>query len=1092
MKIQLINKLNKICNVYRMFNFSNSSVNDEIVEVLNLFKTHFANDDSILCLNPALYIIKDVIEWKLDPFNGFTLYSKINKEKLMNIVETQVKLNKALGISVTQSYLLDHHEHKNRIQGSIRLTRHKYENFKYDPKNKRHEVISIPDEIDNHFPEIELSTLNDSLISASILEKGEIIDIRRDSGDSEKGNKLVVAIENKIIDKINSDLYNVSNYLKAEACEFPLTNSEYDLLAVYSTVTSNIDEKGERKFLGLGGIFVIIRHDLVNEEVINALNQIINVLSARVTFQYYRLELRNSQIKSAIAAIMSRNMSHNLGSHVLSGTKTELAKRSFSFRMEKPEEEPEFVRGGYRLFQYLQERMDFVSVLVNHEPYHKDFNAPLNLKADILDEFAVDGRGNRHKGSKEKTHSYLLNHIVSSERVLRNAVSNDFLEIEIQLLKYKTEGDEKEVQCFTSLANGDNNSNEFNEINFSVPLGVNSRHAMLTIIENYIRNITKHKSKEISQKIEDNKKSGKTEKLEISILIDLKEDSKEYELTIFDNLVSSIHDIKSLNDKINNSETYNEKNDPDGYNHIKIINQNGTLNRYNKGLKEILICAAWLKGKTDDWSILESKNHGLVKYVPLSVSKVPNVNDRPKYVIDKTWKETNTSCYCGLQINLPIHNFYFYVHDIDKENYKEKCYNLPSAEIYIISIKTNELDIKNEIRKILPKVIFWEEVSTMFTIENQQDITNNNNNNNKEHLSILYKHLYSEKYKDCKIVINYTDDWKDDIEVKDLVYRSGVNQSIKNYNDVLNILINHFKTHLFIAHNDSPSIFDTNTKKLREAGFFDKIEYLEGISGGNFTYNLICNAPIDLIQYYRIIEAASTRIAIVDERIYKRYKEIKFPAETNSFSTQDIAILNQLLANYKKSTEGNKYHILYNSNNKLFDSFFRSMGIMQIAERKKWLDDNTEISFATEESYNKLWLKKKNIYLYNIVRDDNNSVDNFILLDINGLTSKVENNLDFLSIHYGLVEKLGLIEKGSDNFDSKNKFVVYLNKMGVDLNRTKVCIHSGRGGVMEWQNEITFIPVSSIDAQMDDSKYKLSQMFLNQKYKLFENGNQRR
>lgn len=199
---------------------------------------------------------------------------------------------------------------------------------------------------------------------------------------------------------------------------------------------------------------------------------------------------------------------------------------------------------------------------------------------------------------------------------------------------------------------------------------------------------------------------------------------------------------------------------------------------------------------------------------------------------------------------------------------------------------------------------------------------------------------------------------------------------------------------------------------------------------------------------------------------------------------------------YKSDKDINK---LLRADYGLFRKFFISLSLKDEPEQNKWLEANCTINNIASDSKKKIWLKKKNIFLYNLFIEDEGSISSrsetsipegsisaqYKLFDIDQNECKCEKNIDFVSIHYGLIEKLGLIKNSNHNFSTDNKqdFKQFLAAIGIDPETTKISIHSGRGGVIEWQNEITFIPISSIDAQMDDSKFKLAQMFLTQKFK---------
>lgn len=850
------------------------------------------------------------------------------------------------------------------------------------------------------------------------------------------------------------------------------TDSFYLDSTLFNDKMSNEELKKDdeqKKQLEKGILYCNIGCRIVNGddiEICSFVYHVRNVLN-KIRFIRERIEyekiIKKAQIKSAIAAIMSRNMSHNLGSHILSGTKSEIANNNFNLDRKQ-------VIGTYRLFQYIQERMDFLSVIINQESTHKEFNAPLNLKADILDEFAVDGRGERHKSSSDSSHSFLLSHIVSSEKITRESKNKDNLNIEIQILKKEKENNSILYKCFTSLANGDNNTNEFNEINFSVPLGVNSRHAFLTILENYIRNIAKHKTSEISTLIAINKNSNLDNKLVISILVEMpdmeildekkdKSDDKQRncKITIFDNLPVKETDICDLNNRINIGTNCEYESDEYGIQNIKILNNDYSLNKYNKGLKEMLICVAWLKGATNDWSLIEQRNHNLMKYIQI-----------PAVLYGQCGISKTNKTYAGIVFELPEHNFYYYKKIAFEEKIIEILAKLPSSEIYIIDFEdVNNMENKiHEIRATIPKVLFFESLKEL----SDDEITDiKNNANNKKLLDKLYSNMYKDKFADHKIIINYNCNIDSEKENSNLISRIGEGENYLPKLEEANIPI------FFTAHNDSPEIFVKNINELIKNNLLNKIKFIEGISGGNFTYNLLCNAPIDRIQYFRILEAAFTKIAIIDERIYKRFKGISFgnlEKLSSSFTENEVEILKNMLKNYKEKAID--YDEILKRNNRLFERFLISIGVQNnIQSKREWIENNNVIELASNESCNKLWLRKKNLYIYNA-----HKIDNFKLADIDDNTIIKIEDVDFLSIHYGILEKLKFHE-------NKDQFKIYLEKIGVDLTHTKICIHSGRGGVVQLQDDVTFIPLSSLDAQIDDSKYKLTQMFLNLNFKPF-------
>jgi len=210
--------------------------------------------------------------------------------------------------------------------------------------------------------------------------------------------------------------------------------------------------------------------------------------------EYQKENIRREAIKSAIAAIMSRNMSHNLGSHVVTNAKHQIED------LEKRQNDDivrEQLKGVSALLQYMQERQDFIAVIANDEHYPK---GPLNFKNAVFDILAMDGPPHRH--SAAPINNYILDNIVRSEGIAREhsiAGASSTIDIEIQLVKVSASG---RFIAFKSLGSQEI-CNEFSDFTLSVNNGLNGRQALLTILENIIRNSAKH-DKEAFNNLENN------------------------------------------------------------------------------------------------------------------------------------------------------------------------------------------------------------------------------------------------------------------------------------------------------------------------------------------------------------------------------------------------------------------------------------------------------------------------------------------------------------------------------------------------------------------------------------------------------------
>jgi hypothetical protein len=147
--------------------------------------------------------------------------------------------------------------------------------------------------------------------------------------------------------------------------------------------------------------------------------------------------IRRHAVRTAAVAIMSRNMSHNIGSHVLSGVTAE--------SLNKAQSAAELVVQRHHLFRYLQERMDFLAEISTGGSY---MSVSLRL-TEIVSSFSEQ--------------QLLLKHITG--------------------IKTDTGSD---IVANVSVSSG----KEFFVLS---PGGRNGCHALYVIFENLIRNSAKHR-----------------------------------------------------------------------------------------------------------------------------------------------------------------------------------------------------------------------------------------------------------------------------------------------------------------------------------------------------------------------------------------------------------------------------------------------------------------------------------------------------------------------------------------------------------------------------------------------------------------------
>lgn len=351
--------------------------------------------------------------------------------------------------------------------------------------------------------------------------------------------------------------------------------------------------------------------------------------------------------KSAKAAIMSRNMSHNLGSHVMSYLKQHLGsvkdiisdgiladlvigEAALKSTLNNTTENTTlpFLMGVGHFVSYLQERQDFIATIAtDYIPYF----ATVNFKDDIYDELNPDKRAERHTERKNgKTDNILLGNIARSEGLGRDTQPTELekkqnhVQLNDIVLKFRSHfngnpvdkydpEDELKVaessgyalQAEKNRIKAEEELEQMREYDLSLPGGITGRQAVFSILENVIRNAAKH-----------GKREGK-HKLELTFDIFTNKDYDRDRIPNNDN----INGCLSLRSVLDNF--YFKASDADDLFFMTITDncdfsplalfklQQGLKEKYvedvsgrmkdgNKGLKEMRISAAWLRSIHDE------------------------------------------------------------------------------------------------------------------------------------------------------------------------------------------------------------------------------------------------------------------------------------------------------------------------------------------------------------------------------------------------------------------------------------------------------------------------------------------------------------
>lgn len=580
--------------------------------------------------------------------------------------------------------------------------------------------------------------------------------------------------------------------------------------------------------------------------------------------------------KTAKTAIMSRNMSHNLGSHVMAYLKRDLASvgdimqkgvlhdfyplpDDFASRNDvsdncnlrellrliethTKEVEMPFLVGLGKFISYLQERQDFIATVAT---FYIPYFSAVNFKDDIYDTINPDYRYLRHSDRRgNRPENILMKYIALSEGLSRDITQQGPRKNDIVICFRKFDGTNDYLfpeQRHKTIPNGQGREdlNDMRQYSFYLPGGIVGRQALFTILENLIRNSAKHglwrqkhnlkftfdlhigrefttnpRSSELYNFLKD--EPGWTDILssEDNIL------NKFYILTLTDNL--DIDDSSFISLKNSIKEEY-------------VSAETGKMINKHKGIKEIRISAAWMRGIADDLNIPSDeppvvtvrKFNNSLQYIfcVLAPKKVLLLADDQKSLkqlqsVIKTWEG-------------------WYADSIDH-------YKKTNDKSYDIIALRNGSGLES-LRPI--------SADRLVVVEDLFDNLINNISKQEDFEVALYKELYHIKDNDEPLLVS---DGKTGSPTSTHIHLVSADAEALTKNITYRYC---YRTH----HQDPQEFFDYMNSTLRE-----HMNSVEGITGNNSTDRLIRNEKLDDIWYFKHLHALRTKVAIFDERMFSK------------------------------------------------------------------------------------------------------------------------------------------------------------------------------------------------------------------------------
>lgn len=574
--------------------------------------------------------------------------------------------------------------------------------------------------------------------------------------------------------------------------------------------------------------------------------QQIDILRQMFLQERIRREIVKHGTNSAVAAIMGRNMDHNIGSHVLSYLVSEYREDMEDIAKLVKFSDKElplkcFILNNRYLLKYLKDRMDFIATILTFTPSC----TTLNFLQDVIGD------------TKEGCEKDVLNYGMQGDKLFEKFRDNnkfkyfrpknlilDYIAFS-EKLKEENISREKIVIKFSNVLT-DNENKLLKGINVALPGGVVGKQAFYVIMENIIRNAAKHGTKN---------HNSLPDRLEFTINFpdERSLDHKKYDK---DELIRI-----TITDNLNNGSIAEELQKKC---ELPLIKEDGSLDRQDLGIKEKKIAAAFLRGcspssiegnKIKDWQfeddskdilkITNSSRNLQYSFFLLKPKEILIITDNLNGIDHTKYKKEGIDFV--ITKDGSTLNGIMTVEEL-RDRYKKT--KLRHRFLLIVNGNENILDDfdkdylpyrivnanNNEIEKEPIELIKWvcEEWLKKYK--------------NSEHLPSLVFH-YNNIHNSWNGLYTKYDEWNG------------------NENPVC-IYFQHFETKVNEFIGNCKNTAKLNCENLLDCMKKRNVIHMESITGGNSSKYKIDDPQKPPIMKWEFIEAGLTKVLIIDERLF--------------------------------------------------------------------------------------------------------------------------------------------------------------------------------------------------------------------------------